>query len=72
MLKKRMTQKDKGKIKENEFRCANCGGVFEKGWSDEEAREEAKQWTKEEMASGESVICDDCYTEFMNWRKAND
>ena len=59
----------KNKVKENEYRCACCRKVFEKGWSDEEARKEAKQWSEEEMKEGEAVVCDDCYKGFMKWHK---
>lgn len=58
-------------MKENEFKCDHCGGVFEKGWSEEEAREEAKQWSDKEMAGGESEVCDDCYKEFMEWMSSH-
>ena len=27
-------------MKDNEYQCAVCGGIFEKGWSEEEARAE--------------------------------
>ncbi len=56
--------KKEEKIKYNEFKCDRCGGVFEKGWSDEEALLEAennfvkpvKEW-KDDIV----VVCDDCY-----------
>ncbi len=45
----------------NEYQCAMCGGVFTKGWSEQEARAETQQYwpdtTQEELA----VICDDCW-----------
>jgi hypothetical protein len=31
---------EKNIIKPNEFKCAYCGGVYGKKWSDEEAKEE--------------------------------
>lgn len=45
----------------NEYKCALCKGVFEKGWSDEEALKE-----KDELWSGISIeecdlVCDDCF-----------
>ncbi len=51
----------------NEFKCAECNGVYKKGWSDEEAAGEAKEifgkavedWNDEAM-----VICDDCFQKF--------
>ena len=27
-------------MKDNEYKCAMCSGIFEKGWTDEEAMEE--------------------------------
>ncbi len=30
-------------MKSNEYQCEGCGGVFEKGWSDEEAKAEMKE-----------------------------
>ena len=51
-------------MKDNEYKCDMCGGVFEKGWPDEEAKAEAEQnfgkpveqWNEEA-----AIICDDCY-----------
>lgn len=52
------------KLQPNEYRCAACGGVFKKGWSDEEAREEAAKIfpgldTHDEEQS--CLVCDDCF-----------
>ena len=46
----------------NEYRCAQCHEVFEKGWSEEEAQAEktANGWGDIPMKEC-SVICDDCY-----------
>lgn len=52
------------KLKDNEFRCANCGKVYEKDWSDEEAEDEAKEiWGVGNASTDErmSVICDSCF-----------
>ena len=47
-------------MEKNEYKCARCGNVYEKGWSDEEAEKEANEiWgniPKEERV----VICDNC------------
>ena len=50
-------------MKDNEFKCAMCGGIFEKGWTDEEAMKECKENFGEKMASAEDyeVVCNDCY-----------
>jgi rubredoxin len=46
---------------ENTYKCAACGGVFEKAWSDEEAiKESTALW--ENLSEEESeVICDSCF-----------
>lgn len=46
-------------IPPDHFRCAMCGGIFRKGWSEEEAVAEA-------IAQGFvnvplEIVCDDCY-----------
>lgn len=45
------------------FTCANCGGTFEKTWSDEEAAAEAAGLLPAEQfeASGTAMVCDDCF-----------
>jgi hypothetical protein len=51
------------------FKCANCGGIWMKEWSDEECAKEYKEnfpndpnreWPIE-------LICSDCYKEFKPW-----
>lgn len=48
-------------MKENEYKCAMCGGVFEKGWTDEEAMKESKEIWGEIPEEDLVVICDDCF-----------
>lgn len=51
------------------FKCAQCGGVFDKGRSDEEANAEALDlWGVENAteADGMAVVCDDCFKAFMS------
>lgn len=46
----------------DEYRCAMCGGVFKKAWTDEEAKaeQEANGWGA--LAPEDSaVVCDNCY-----------
>lgn len=51
-------------MKPNECRCAQCGVVFEKAWSDEEARAEQNANGFNDMAEDDlCVVCDDCYQE---------
>jgi hypothetical protein len=51
---------DMKKIKENEYECAVCHGIFEKGWTDEEARAEEKE-TFGANDPDSAIVCDDCY-----------
>ena len=50
------------------FQCGACGGTFEKGRSDAEAR--AEQALNGWSALDCVVICEDCYREFMVWQRA--
>lgn len=53
-------------MKNNEYTCDLCGNTYEKSWSDEEAQKEAEElWTQEELASGTSIVCDDCFNKIM-------
>jgi hypothetical protein len=50
------------------FTCALCGGTFEKGRSDDEALEEAREnFGADMLKAPQGVICEDCYQEFMSW-----
>ena len=52
------------KLKDSEYQCDNCMGVFEKGWSDEEAQTEYETvftGSTDETA----IVCDDCYKEMV-------
>ncbi len=58
---------DHGKpLAPNEYRCAACGCVFEKGWTDEEAVAELNNnfpgFTTDECA----VVCDDCHKQMVS------
>jgi DNA-directed RNA polymerase subunit RPC12/RpoP len=49
-----------------QYQCAQCGGIFDFGWTDEEAKAEmaANGWGEmppEDMA----IVCDDCYNGIM-------
>lgn len=46
------------------YRCAHCGGVFDKGWSDKAANFEAKHYFGVANASSDprmATVCDDCF-----------
>ena len=50
------------RLKPDEYRCAACKGVFVKGWSDEEAKEEFHSDFPDMPIDEEtSLICDHCY-----------
>ena len=53
-------------LKPNEYQCDGCKGIFEFGWSMEEAEAELKKnfgpnARKEDMA----ILCDGCYNKIM-------
>jgi hypothetical protein len=50
--------------------CARCGATFTTEWSDEDALAEAREtFTSAEVDAPQELICDDCFDEFMNWRR---
>ena len=52
----------KQKLKKTEYECAACHGIFEKGWSDEEAAEEFHDYFPDLPIDDETaLICDPCY-----------
>lgn len=51
---------------ESKFKCEECGGVFDKEWSDDEAQIEFEQnFPLGHLGDGIAVVCDDCYQEIM-------
>lgn len=48
-----------------EYTCAMCGGTFEAGWSDEEARAEREHNFGGPVEASDVVVCDPCYREAM-------
>lgn len=50
-------------MKANEFQCAMCGNIYEKGISDEEAHKELEDIFGKEMATHDNTVyfCDDCF-----------
>lgn len=56
------------RLKPNEYQCDLCDGVFEKGWSTEEAEEEARRdfpGLMEAPAEERGMICHDCYVKLL-------
>jgi hypothetical protein len=43
------------------YTCADCGGTFPKGWSDEEAAAERDRDFPRLAEEDMVVVCDDCY-----------
>ena len=52
-------------MNKNEFRCAMCGGVFEKGNSDEEALEELNGNFPNIDIDDCELVCEDCYNKMI-------
>ena len=53
-------------MKPEEFKCEECGGIFEKGWTDNEARLEQIENEFGNIPNNQlAVICDDCYKKIM-------
>lgn len=49
-------------LKENEFQCAMCREVFDKGWTEEEAEEEMRDlWGDDITKEDCGIVCDDCF-----------
>jgi DNA-directed RNA polymerase subunit RPC12/RpoP len=49
------------RLKTNEYKCTACGGVFEKGWSDDEAVAELNETFGSVPMEDCGIVCDDCY-----------
>jgi Fe2+ or Zn2+ uptake regulation protein len=55
-------------IRDDQVFCEECQGVFEKGWSEEEAREEAAEnfpGLDIDNCMEAALVCDDCYRRIM-------
>ena len=48
-------------MKPMQFKCAACGGIFTKGWTDDEASDELHTKFPDEVLSDAAVVCDDCF-----------
>lgn len=51
------------------YTCAHCGGTFRHGWSDDEAKAEARDvfGVDPDEDRTMAIICDDCYRELRTW-----
>lgn len=52
------------KMKENEYECSICHQIYEKGWTEEEARKEEKETFGANNPTA-ALVCDDCYNIMM-------
>lgn len=48
-------------LQPNEYRCAECRGVFEKGRSDEDAMAEKEVLFPDFPVTDCDLVCDDCF-----------
>jgi hypothetical protein len=55
----------KRKIKKNEYQCEICKGIFEKGWSDEEAKAEFYENNPTIPIEESGLICEPCFQLIM-------
>lgn len=51
-----------GELKEGEYECQACGGVFEKDWTDAEAADELGDTFPGFAPSDCGLVCDDCWS----------
>lgn len=49
----------------SDFRCAACGKIFEKAWTDEEAAAELAESFTGFEPSDCAIVCEDCYQEMV-------
>ena len=59
-------------MKDNEYQCCVCDGVFEKGWTDDEAMEESEEVWGAMPPDELEVVCDDCYNKMMGGETVTD
>jgi hypothetical protein len=52
-------------MKNSEYKCAMCGDVFEKGQSDEDAKDELQDVFPGFEIADCDLVCDDCYNNLM-------
>jgi hypothetical protein len=53
------------KLKPNEYQCEICHGVFEKGWTEEEANAERSEIFGSPVAEDDGLVCDDCFNKHI-------
>ena len=50
----------------NQYKCSSCDGVFDKGWTDKEAKEEFGKDFPSLSTNDACLVCDDCYNKLVN------
>jgi len=58
-----------GDLADDSYECDACHGVFKKGWSDAEMREEAERTFGALPAEEQALVCDDCYVRILAWAR---
>ena len=48
-------------MKYNEYKCAMCGNIYKKGWSEEDAIAEKNELFGNIPIEECDIICDDCF-----------
>ena len=59
------TVKEAAGLRPDEFRCAQCGGIFTKGWSDEKSMEESCEMWGSFPDEEACLVCDVCFQKTM-------
>lgn len=54
------------------YTCEQCGGTFEKGWSDEESAAEAQSIWGDLSTEDVALICEDCWQQIRPDRVPTD
>ena len=60
-------------LESNEYKCAECNGIFVRGITEEETREQYKKEFPNETFNADTcvLICDDCYQDLMKIIKSD-
>lgn len=54
-------------LKDDEYECSCCRGVFKKGWTDEEQQKEKDELFPDVALENCSIVCDDCFEKVMDF-----
>ena len=60
-----LAKKKEEQMKKNEYQCACCNGIFEKGIPDEKAWKEFDKNFPGQPHQVTEIICDDCYEKMI-------